>query len=74
MVTELRVQNKRWDWDYFLKVRQEVLSEWPTGRELLDPGALDDAVAYQAAQPWWKFAALRNAQAEKLRSALAAAR
>ena len=65
MVTELRVQNKRWDWDYFLKVRQEVLSEWPTGRELLDPGALDDAVAYQAAQPWWKFAALRNAQAEK---------
>ena len=65
MVKGPRVQNKCWDWDFFLKVRQDVLAQWPAGHELRDPSALEAAAAYQAAQPWWKFASLRNAHAAK---------
>ncbi|TAK37109.1 MAG: methylaspartate mutase subunit S [Chloroflexota bacterium] len=65
MAARLSVRNKQMDWDFFLEQRKQVLSEWPTGKELMGQAALDQAVAYQKSQPWWKFAALRNAQAEK---------
>ncbi len=65
MVDQLKVRNKRWDWDYFLRVRQEVLSSWTTGQELMGEKALEEAVEYQKRQPWWKFAALRNQKADE---------
>jgi methylaspartate mutase epsilon subunit len=57
------VRADRWDWDSFLAVRREVLQQWPTGAPLQRPEALDEALAYHRQQPWWKFAALRNARA-----------
>jgi methylaspartate mutase epsilon subunit len=68
MLSGIALSMKRWDWDYFLAQRREVLKLWPTGRELESPNALDDAVAYHKAQhqrAWWKYAALRNEQALK---------
>jgi methylaspartate mutase epsilon subunit len=65
MVSGIPLANRRWDWDFFMKVRQEVLGQWPTGAELLGEAGLREAVAYQTAQPRWKFASLRNADAEQ---------
>ncbi len=65
MALATNVRMDQWDWDYFLTVRHEVLRQWPTGDELMDPATLDESVARQREQPWWKFASLRNEQAMK---------
>lgn len=41
------IQNKRLDYDEFNKLRQEVLSQWPTGAEV----DLEEAVSYHKAMP-----------------------
>ncbi len=43
----MQLSNKKWDLDFFLAQRQEVLKAWPTGAEV----DLDEAIAYQAAIP-----------------------
>ena len=44
---KIEVKQKRIDEDRFLKMREEVLSLWPTGKEV----DLDDGVAYQKNLP-----------------------
>lgn len=65
MALAMPVRTDRWDWDYFLSVRREVLQQWPTGSALQRPEALDEAIAYHRSQPWWKFGALRNERASQ---------
>lgn len=48
--TDYNLANKKWDEDYFLSVRPEVLGMWHTGREV----DLDDAVRYHLAMPRMK--------------------
>ncbi len=43
----MNVKQKRIDEDVFMKMRQEVLSQWPTGKEV----DLEEAVAYQKSLP-----------------------
>jgi methylaspartate mutase epsilon subunit len=62
--TPYSVRFARWDWDYFLCERKKVLQLWPTGAEIASEDALAAAVSYHKQQPWYKFAALRNARAE----------
>jgi methylaspartate mutase epsilon subunit len=52
------VANKRIDEDVFLKMREPVLSQWPTGREV----NLDEAIWYQKSLPE-KKSSLKVAQA-----------
>lgn len=59
------VRDEKWDWDYFLAQRRDVLAQWPTGAELDGVQALEDAVAYHRDQPWYKYAALRNRKAQQ---------
>lgn len=59
-----RTSMRRWDWDFFLQVRDQVLAQWTTGRQLAGEAALEEFSAYQKGQPWWKFASLRNQRAE----------
>jgi len=40
---DIKVRNKKWDQDVFLKERNKVLSMWPTGKEV----DLDEAIVYQ---------------------------
>ena len=63
MLAGIKLSARRWDWDYFLEQRKEVLALWPAGKELQSRSALEDAVAYHKQQPWWKYAALRNERA-----------
>lgn len=63
--TAYSVRFARWDWDYFLAERKKVLELWPTGKEIASESALAETVAYHKQQPWYKFAALRNARAEE---------
>jgi methylaspartate mutase epsilon subunit len=65
MLAGIDVSVKRWDWDYFLAQRKDVLQSWSTGAELARPEALAEAIAYHKAQPWWKYASLRNQKAEQ---------
>lgn len=65
MLAGIDLSMKRWEWDYFLSQRKEVLTLWPTGAELSRPDALAEAIAYHKTQPWWKYAALRNQKAEE---------
>jgi methylaspartate mutase epsilon subunit len=44
---EFKIRNKRIDEDVFLKLREPVLAQWPTGREV----NLDEAIAYQKQLP-----------------------
>ena len=44
---EPMIRNKRMDEDVFLKMREPVLAQWPTGKEV----DLDDAVEYQEKLP-----------------------
>ena len=44
---EITVRNKKWDEERFLRERKEVLSMWPTGKEV----DFDDAVAYHKSLP-----------------------
>lgn len=64
MLSGIRLRQEKWDWDYFLRERRAVLDLWPTGEELKRPSALEEAVAYHRAQPWWKYASLRNERAQ----------
>lgn len=43
----MNLSNKKWDLDFFLAQRQEVLKAWPTGNEV----DWEEALAYQAAIP-----------------------
>lgn len=65
MLAGLDLSMKRWDWDYFLAQRREVLRLWPTGKQLEHPESIAEAIAYHKAQPWWKYASLRNEKAEQ---------
>jgi methylaspartate mutase epsilon subunit len=62
-MTHRKLNIARWDWDYFQRERQSVVAQWRTGEQLRDPGRIADAIACQRAQPWTKFAALRNQKA-----------
>ena len=44
---EIKVKQKRIDEDRFLEMRKEVLTQWPTGKEV----DLEEAVAYQRSLP-----------------------
>jgi methylaspartate mutase epsilon subunit len=44
---EITVRNRKWDEGRFLKERRDVLSRWPTGKEV----DFEEAVAYQQALP-----------------------
>jgi len=63
VLSGIDLSNRQWEWDYFLRERERVLALWPTGGALASPSALADAAAYHRAQPWWKYAALRNERA-----------
>lgn len=65
MLSGIALSQRRWDWDYFLRERREVLRLWPTGQELETLSAIDDAIAYHKQQPWWKYASQRNERALK---------
>lgn len=65
MLAGIDLSMKRWDWDYFLEQRRQVLKLWPTGMELAHAGAIEEAIAYHRAQPRMKYASLRNEAAEK---------
>ena len=39
----MKVANKKWDKDVFMRERQKVLAMWPTGKDV----DLDEAIAYQ---------------------------
>jgi len=65
MLAGIPLNMKRWDWDYFLAQRKTVLDLWPTGRELQGEGSIQAAIEYHKQQPWWKYASLRNEQAQK---------
>ena len=53
---EIEVRNEKWEEDKFFKVRQEVLSMWPTGKEV----DLEEAIEYHKSLPdhkvFWKVA------------------
>ena len=65
MLSGVDLKMTKWDWDYFLAERRKVVGLWPTGTQIENPNAIDDAIAYQKTQPWWKYASLRNEKAEK---------
>ncbi len=43
----MQLSNRKWDLEFFMSQRREVLGAWPTGAEV----DLDEALAYQAAIP-----------------------
>jgi len=43
----MQLSNKKWDLDFFMEQRQEVLKAWPTGNDV----DLGDAIAYQKSIP-----------------------
>lgn len=63
MLAGIDLSMDRWDWDFFLKEREKVLSLWPTGDVLKSRQAIEEAIAYHKEQPWYKFASLRNERA-----------
>jgi len=64
MLAGIPLRATRWDWDYFLTQRRDVLTLWPSGAELAGDDAIERAIAYHKAQHWWKYASLRNERAE----------
>ena len=58
---EITVRNKRLSDDEFFRERQEVLAEWPTGKDV----DLDEAVKYHQAMPDYKNMAKKHAEARK---------
>ena len=64
MLAGIPLSTKQWDWDYFLEQRRNVLGLWPTGASLMGNQAIADGIAYHKAQPWWKYASLRNERAQ----------
>ncbi len=57
------LKNKKWDHKYFLKMREEVLNSWETGREV----NFEEAVSYLSSLPKEKYAdyVLRKADESK---------
>jgi len=55
------VKNKKWSDQYFFKQREEVLSMWPTGKDV----DLDEAVAYLKQLPDSKNSALKCLEARE---------
>ena len=43
----MQLSNKKWDLDFFMSQREEVLAAWPTGAEV----DLEEGIAYQASIP-----------------------
>ena len=43
----MELRNKKWDIDYFEKIREEVLQQWPTGADV----DFEEAIAYQKEIP-----------------------
>ena len=64
MLAGIPLSMKQWDWDYFLEQRKSVLSLWPSGAQLMGDQAIADGIEYHKAQPWWKYASLRNERAQ----------
>lgn len=46
------LRNKKWDYKYFLNMREEVLNSWPTGKEV----NLKEAISYLSSLPKEKYA------------------
>src|SRR5688500_3648541 len=65
MLSGIPLSVKQWDWDYFLEQRKSVLSLWLSGAELMGDQAIADGIAYHKAQPWFKYASLRNERAQE---------
>ncbi|MGC1817482.1 MAG: hypothetical protein WA900_07480 [Casimicrobiaceae bacterium] len=65
MLAGIPLRTAQWDWDYFLRQRRDVLSLWPSGNELQGDDAIAAGIAYHKAQPWWKYASLRNKRAQQ---------
>lgn len=65
MLSGIDLSMKRWDWDYFLAERRKVVNLWHTGKEIENPDSIAETIAYHKAQPWFKYASLRNEKAEK---------
>jgi methylaspartate mutase epsilon subunit len=65
MLSGIDLSMKKWDWDYFLAERRKVVNLWHTGKEIENPESIAQAIAYHKAQPWFKYASLRNEKAEK---------
>lgn len=65
MLAGIPLSMKRWDWDYFLEQRRTVLGLWPSGTALMGDEAIAAGIAYHKAQPWWKYASLRNERAQQ---------
>lgn len=63
-----KVQNKRWTDGEFFEKRKEVLTRWPTGKDLEE---LDKAVAYGKSQPDTKNFAKKLAKGKTLGQILA---
>lgn len=63
MLAGIPLSTRQWDWDYFLDQRRSVLQLWPTGAGLQGEAAIAEGIAYHKAQPWWKYASLRNEKA-----------
>ena len=63
MLAGIPLSMKKWDWDYFLEQRREVLKLWPSGAELEGEAKIADGIAYHKTQPWFKYASLRNERA-----------
>ncbi len=60
----MRVTNRKLEFDEFLAIRREVLSQWPTGVEV----DLDEAVAYRSGLALEKNCATRFARAKAQRN------
>ena len=43
----MELRNRRWTEEEFFQMRKEVLSQWPTGREV----DLDEAIEYHKKMP-----------------------
>lgn len=58
----MEIRNQKWSEKQLLKEREEVLKQWPTGRQIED---LDEAIAYHKSMPEEHNAALVLAKAKK---------
>ncbi|HET9750470.1 MAG TPA: hypothetical protein VFS06_14315, partial [Casimicrobiaceae bacterium] len=63
MIAGIELGMKRWDWDYFLRQRRDVLGLWPSGGELQGEQGIAKGIEYHRSQPWWKYASRRNERA-----------
>ena len=57
----MEIQNKRLSDDVFFKEREEVLAQWPTGKDVI----LEEAIAYHKAMPESRSFAKKLSDAKK---------